>query len=727
MKLLILLFSLFNLGSIQTDYSINCLYEESNKVVEELSEDYTIEFDDDNFQVLYKNKTIVKQINYCFKYFYFDNNVYIFYKEQYGDYFHMKKIYNGKIILQKTIENRTNGEFDIVEYNKCFYIISTINEYSDELFSEAHKKSGNLQEKNCLLFKVNSGLEIENLIIYGGKLNDYNYKINYNNGKLYITGMKETLSSGTFGYGGNNDKGYFLSIFDTNLSLENYAIFDSEIKTIDFLENDIYVYLNNYLYILNSQLNVKSSLEIASQCIFGKMIDKFSTIVINESEVNFYDTNTCKLLSSFKFPFDEDFLCYFVIDNDLYIKMQYNYLKIIIYDDSIKNNEYIYDNDELKLENFNIKGLFGTYDAKEIDTSGFNPSIFGLYELKVEYDNFTIPILVRVLERHNVTNGKIYPLNYNLLFSGTGYLNGEEILNNYELVNEGKYQLKLVGKDEEVIIDFEVKNLDIIFAEESLKVWDFESFPNEEQEISFDVNLNDNFKITNIIINDEDFPFSFNNNRVTIKLKQYEPGIYDYCLNKIIYINESNNKEYVEEINKTFKLKVLNNNLILNNTFDKDGDEYHFISNVENNKEGIRYLKFILDGQNEEVCYVSFADENVNLLFNSDLSGLQLIRCYLIYDVGKKYYEEQLLFSFEYLFSNTNYLGTLNVDSNNNEISLIDLKFNNNKQLKNIKIDNSVVYEYQEINYLSSIITGLVIVMIMYGIYFVIIKKKQKK
>lgn len=725
MKLLILLFSFFNLGSIKTDNSINCLYEETEKIVEELNDDYTIEFTDEQLQLYYKEKALVSHQNYCFKYFYFENSVYLFYKEHFNDYFHMEKIANGKIILKKVIQNSTKGEFDVTMNNKCFYIVSTVSEYSDELFIEASKKNGTLSMNNCLLLKVNSDLEIDKIIIYGGQLNDYNYKIYYYNGKLYITGLKETLSGGTFGYSGKNGKGYFLSIFNTNLTIENYAIFDSEIKAVDFLDDIIYVYLSDYLYIIDSQLNVKSSLEIASQCVFGKVIDKFSAITINESEINFYDINTMKLLSSFKFPFNEDFLNYFIINNNLYLKMQYNFLKVVIYEDSIKNQEYIYDNDELRLSNFNVKGLFGIYEARDIDTSDFNPSIFGLYEVIVEYDDFVIPILVRVLERHNVTSGKIYPLNYCLLFSGTGYLNGEEILNNYQIVNEGIYQLKLIGKDEEVIIDFEVQNLDIVFIEDSLKVWDLESFPNEEQEISFDINLNNNFKITNIIINDEDFPFSYDKNRVTIKLKEYEPGIYDYCLNKIVYINENNNKEYFEEINKTWKLKVLNNNLILNNQFEKVDNDYHFISNIENNKQEIRYLKFVLEDNNEEVCYVSLADENVILLFNTNKNTLSLIKCYLVYDLGKQYYEEQLLFSFKYAFSNTNNLGTLSVNSNNNEISMIDLQFNSNSQLKNIIIDNNTVYEYQEINYLIPVITGLAIVGIIYGLYFIIVKRKK--
>lgn len=731
MKLIALFFSLFssliNYNGVK-EHEITCINQEMAEVVDNFQkpDNYEVTFNHESGYVKYKDKKIFSFDYYSLKYYLINNNLYLFYKESFSSSLKMMMFKDGKISIDNDLNNPLYSEFDINYFHNAFYIASSIKEYTNEKIVKEY--STLLKGINAILLKVNINLELVDVKIHGGELNDYFDSIVSNGDKLYVTGFKDTLSGGTFGNGGGIEKGYFLAVISLSLQVEKYVIFDSFIKSFDIIDKNIYIFLNEYIHLLDSDLSVKSSLKIASGCVFGKIMNNFIPVVITEKEINMYDYNEKRLLSTYNFTFQENFIDSFIIDDSLYFKTQYGYMRLLIFDQGIKNNIYIYDENEKNIENFTIHGLFKDYIGKGMMDSDFNPSVFGTYEIIVNYGEFDIPIKIKVLERHNVTNGKVYPTGYNLLFSGKGYLNGNPIINNHQIDDDGAYTLTLVGKDETIDINFFVKTMDIIFTEESIKNWDYDIFPGEERKLTLDVNISDEFALNDIIINDSSYPFELVDNKIIIKFKEYSKGLHKYVFNSFVFEDKETKEEYIKPMNKTLTLKVLSERISLENTITERDNTIEYLIKINNNKENIRYLKFMADKNNEEVNYVTLENQKIVLNFQSDGTiKKETIICYLVYDVGKEYYEEEQLFTFEYELNKTNELGTLELSVIENKIDELKINLKNNKYLKTLTIDNKDVYKYQEKNNLKSIIYGLIVLTIFSMIFIINLKLKRKR
>ena len=181
-------------------------------------------------------------------------------------------------------------------------------------------------------------------------------------------------------------------------------------------------------------------------------------------------------------------------------------------------------------------------------------------------------------------------------------------------------------------------------------------------------------------------------------------------------------------MNKTLTLKVLSERISLENTITERDNTIEYLIKINNNKENIRYLKFMVDKNNEEVNYVTLENQKIILNFQNDGTiKKETIICYLVYDVGKEYYEEEQIFTFEYELNKTNELGTLELSVIENKIDELKINLKNNKYLKTLTIDNKDVYKYQEKNNLKSIIYGLIVLTIFSMIFIINLKLKRKR
>lgn len=730
MKLFALFISLFSSllnFNTEKEHEITCVNQELLEVVDNFNkpDDYSVIINQNKVTICFKNKKIMDFMNYSFKYFLIENNLYVFYKESFLGTLKMCKLENGKITLDKELNNNLYANIDVSYNYNNFYVISSIKEYTNEQIKKEYEKN-HYNQINCIILNIDMNFNIKNVKIYGGDLNDYFNSIVYKDSELYVIGIKDTLSGGTFGNGGNEQYGCFLAQLSTDLTLKKYVIFDKTVISLDIFDNNVYVFLEDYIYHFDIALSLKSSLKIVSGCVFGKMMNNFTPVIVTKNGLKMYDYNNGLLLSTYDFSFNEDLMEPFVIDDSLFFETQYGYMRLLIFDQGIVNNKFIYDEGEKNIDNYNVNGLFKIYEAKGVMDSDFNPSVFGDYKIMVNYGEFDLPITIKVLERHNVTNGKVYPTGYNLLFSGIGYLNGEQIMNNYPINESGKYTLKLVGKDETKEIKFEIKNMDINFKEDGIKNWDLEVYPGEECEVCLDVNFSDEFNLKDIVIDGSSHKFTVNDDKIRLVFKEYNKGIHKHLFNYFVFENKDTKEEYTKEINKTLKIKVLNEKIIMDNTLQETKNSFDYIIKVNNNKENIRYLKLMIDKNNEEVDYIALTDQIIFLNF-INTNNLETINCYLVYDVGKNYYEEEYLFSFDYEFNNSNKLGTLELQVRDNEVEEIMVRLDNKKALKNIVIEENEVYKYEGKDNIKSIIYAFIILIVLTTILMIKIRLKRKR
>lgn len=725
MKFLMLLFSLlpfFNNDFNKKELNMKCQYEDVSEIKYEYG-NYSIIEHNNKIEILYSDVRIELFNNiYHYKIIHIDDSLVVFYKNNKNDYINVYKFDKGKYSLNSKIKNKLIGSFDVILYNNTYLIVSTISEYEDDIIYSNYLAKAYLEKNNAIIIKLDNNFEIINCNILGGKLNDGFEQIyfDYDNELIYVAGKKDQNSGFDFGNGGNGNKGYVFCEINEDLELEKYLVFNNYITNVE-IDEKIRIFTTNEFFLINFNFSVISTLLFDSQSCFGVGMDKSWVAIFMQTEVKFYDYNKNDVVDIYKYQAINDLQKIVIINDYFLLKDGDLIIKAYFYNDLFSDKMFIYDDMQLDYVNTTILGIPNNYKLKSITyEEGYSPSIFGEYDIFFNYEYFSIKSQIKVLERCNITDGYIYPIDYNLFFSGTAFLNGKEIYNNHQITEEGEYELKLIGKDEEKIINFKVYNMDIMFSEEGLKNWDYEVRVNQDLKIDF--NYSEGINIKEVIINDQsiDFKNDFDNNKIIISLIHEQVGTYEYLFNKIIY--EKNNVLYFKNINYYFKVKAIQEKISLNNTYYNDDDNFIFDINLLNNNDQVRSIKVV-----SEVISFYIPIRNGQIIIDNTIKNISNLKFYLVYDVLGKLYEEQLLFEIDYDFSKTNIIGEMKLVKNNNQINDIVIKISNDKNLKQIKVDDIVEYQYTGGKTYYLIIYSLIFVSALFLGYKLVKTYKQKK
>lgn len=722
MKLLILFFSLF--FSFNQKLNINSEYEEQG-FIEYVYGDYILHEKQEELELYYNGEKIESiRIPLYYKIIFEDKILTIFYKTHINDYINVKEYSKGKISNSTKINNKLCNSFDIIKYNDEYFLVSTIFEYENEIVKESLNEKEYLSQKNGIILILDNEYKIKSSKIYGGKLDDQfnNLYLNERTETLYITGIKEQNSGFDFGYGGNGVKGYLLIKCDINLNIIEYVIFDDVIENIE-INQEIIIYTKTNMFLLDYDLNVISSLKFSLGCIFGSKLNNECFVIFYQNNLKIYDFNKNILLSTYNYPFSDSINQIDIINNYVYLRDDLKIYKSVFYDNKFNNYKFIYDTLELDNTNLEILGIPINFRIKEIKyESGYDRSKFGVYDLFLDYDFFTINSKIEVLPRSTVSNNNIYPKGYKILFSGVGYLNGIEIANNYSLDVDGDYELKLIGKDSERIINFSVYDMDINYFEDDLKYWDYEIYPN--QELQIDISYLGDLNIKQLIINNNEHSFinDIDNKIISIKISSNESGVFIYNIEKIIYVVDE--KEYSEILDYKVIVNVLKEKISINNDLFNNEESFIFKTEILNNDNQIRFIKMLIDDTGE-YYYIPIKEGLIKL--NDLIKSTKTISFYIVYDVGSKMYEEKYLYSLKYDFSNINELGVMKIKKDGQNINEISIFVENNNKLKSVIIDDKVVFENKNNRDYTLICISIVSIIFLFGGYktYKVIKKRQ--
>lgn len=352
----------------------------------------------------------------------------------------------------------------------------------------------------------------------------------------------------------------------------------------------------------------------------------------------------------------------------------------------------------------------------------FDSLIFGQYDVIFDYGMFVLHAKTNVMERANVTNGYLYPVGYNLMFSGKGYLNGEEVFNNYAITQAGEYQLRLIGKEEEILINFTVCDMDIKFKEESLKNSDREVRVN--QDLIVDIQFNNDVIIKDIKVNNESYDFKLDEKEkiLIIIFNSSESGIVYYTINEITY--EYLHQTFTDEINYDIIVRYVKEKISLNNKFYNDEENFIFDITILEKNDQIRFLKIVYD---DEYQYIPLKDKYSINIFN-DQNNNKNVEFYIVYDVGGELYEEMFLFDIDYDLSLSSDIGILELNIDNDEVKQIIMKTSINNNVKKIMINNKIEYQYQKQNSYILVIYAIGFLCALFlGYKAIKLVKKSKK
>lgn len=732
--ILISLLSFFNLDFNKKEINIESSFTEIDEIEYQYGNYKVIEINNNKIELLYNDSRIQLLNNiYHYKIIYDNEVLIVYYKNNINDYINYIKYNKGKTVINNKIDNIFIGYFDVLNYYNNHILVTSIDKYENKIIKQKYEEKDYLLNINAIAIRLDSNIQIIDCEIYGGKLNDYFEKIyyDYSDEVIYITGKKDQLSGYDFGNGGNGVTGYILCSINDVLEIQNYVLFKNRIINLE-ISDKIKIYTNFDFFVLNTDLTVNSSLKFDSESAFGMGLNKYWVACFNRRELKIYDFYKNKLVDTYTYKNILELDEVKINDNYLILKSKDGIFKGVFYNDLFSEKYFIYDDLQLSKVGDQIYGLPKDHKLVEITyEEKFDPLIFGEYDLFFNYESFSIKSEIKVLERCNVENGNIYPTGYNLFFSGNAYLNGEEIYNNHQINKPGEYSLKLIGKEEEKEINFEVYDMDVNFIDESLKNWDYEVRVNQELDLQFSYN-NDGVIINKIIINNEEYDFHYDYENKTINCIFYynTPGIYEHYVNKVIY--EIDNQLFEHPINYYFKVRVLQDKISLNNNYYNDKDYFTFDinlikdNNIYNNNYNnrLRFIKIVSDTN-----YYCVPIKEGNIILPTELNENQNLKFYLVYDVLGKLYEEQLLFEILYDCDNKN-MGLVEVIKEENEIINIIIKLNNNDYVKEIVVNDNIEYQNNNQNSYILVVYTVMFIAIVFGLYKllkVIKKRKEQK
>ena len=700
-KILFLFLSFFNLNYqvITSKTEENIIYQDDYYLVHEANEKLVITT---------KNSEWIRNLELKDQYFIFniDTNLYIFCHN--NNKLEVIVYYNdGDIKLQKEVLDFKFNNLEI-KYNNKFYLVGSI-KTSD-------------REVDGVIIEFDSELNIERQKEFGGRLNDYFYKLEFFEDEFIVAGKKDVLTGGDFGNGGKRDGSIFITSISNEFEILDIVTLEdnSSIIGLEYYKDYLTLVSEDAIYKFASNLELVLSNVINEKTLEYKIAFTNKLIIFSKEKIIIYDWINFKMLT--KIDLDFEIINLKKFPNILFINNN-SYLDIA----SLNNLKYV---DEIYLDvipSYEIETMFGKATLiEEISEKPFNNLIYGIYLRKLKYKSkfgleFTVEFESKVNLEVNVTEGGIYPVGYNLHFTGDAYLNENPILNNYSIPTSGKYTLKLVGiNNEEYICNFEVVDEQIKFTEE--QVIDYDIITKKDNyyylSLSYSGNLDNIYSV--IIDGEEYFDLVIDKEEkiLSVKMKALlESGLYYYVFDSICYEEAGNLRKH--PVNKIYVVKVLED--IPNiNLFKIDKFNYK-LELIDDKVTRYFYLTYFVN--NEEVFLKYPINNNkVNIPRILHNSKIKLGICY---DLGDKSYQKIELMELEYAEVNENSI--LEIELTKLEDNSKELNFKiNKKNLETIKVMDEVVFIKEVRSYEIYIIIGVVLAVLSFITCYYIRSKRLK-
>lgn len=684
-KLFLLFLTIFFNPFKENDYKV---YEDDYidlNIIKESSE-YSLSFNNKYIFSNGKNSIVFENNDIKIDFCEFQNKVLLLLLEEENLQFF---IYDNELnlITSGDIIRRGTLEFDFFIHDGKLIIYGTVNNECD--LTGENKKLGGNDTFICTYDGTNF-----NIKFFGGTTDEW-FKMGVSIDEyMYFYGYKNPLGEGDFGNGGRNSESLFLTKINANLE-----VIETKILDCGGIINSIYNY-DNYIYLIGER-NVfyinKATWEIEKDCFDEEIL--FTNMSDNILSLFLKNRVYIKDVSNYKYGFvsiDGEIIN---INNGIVVLKDGKYKKVdiaLLYNYRNKTN---YIDEEASLYT-----LFGKCKQKENEfLPRLDKQVYGEYKcyqnyetvggIEIEYiSNYEIE------KEANVKNGGIYPVGYRILFSGKGYLNGNKVLNNYQITSSGDYILELFSNiGESYEIKFKVSSLQIDFIEKINKS-DMEILLGEKASIKFKVNFTEDVDFECVQIDGEnryDIYYEENSKMIYIPLNEMlETGKHIYNIERVYY--KINDTLYFLDINEKYSINVLQKNLD-SSVSEIAKEKIVFLCNDIN--LCARYFKIIARTNNDEKVYsFPICSQNIvleNLSENRDY----IVDVYLVSNNGGENDVDTLLFSLFMMDVNNNInLGKISLLKYQNSLEKFSFEFDKDilkNELRNISINEKKVFENQ--------------------------------
>ena len=713
-KIAFLFLSLFNMGFFEDNYRLVYEEKESDEFIKQIQNYYLYIKDDSCF--LKNSDTEIEIGKYqVVDFFMFDEEIIVITLDD-GTIEYRRYEYNLK--HKKTEEIIRDGALNINSYyleeNKI-YIVGKSGEDNLDTNQGFLKEDAYIIEINKNSWSVN---------YYGGIGNEEFLYIFKEKENLYLLGRKDKITEGDFGNGGRYESNIFISILNSDKKIIDYKIIDRDKEVIGFdkLKNEIFVIFSDEIISYDLLLNPLNFEVINHQNLSYKLTEDGILALFSQKNATFIDFSSQEREEiNYEKMFEK-------------VEVRENYLLLIDGKNEYKGDVLLFKDYDSLVEyerDEQLFSLFGKCDEVDISFEPFlDYQVYGDYSTNIKYKTrggvyFEIESKYVVPEEVNVTDGGIYPVGYRLLFTGKGYLNGQYIINNYQIVNSGEYLLELIGANGEVkSIEFHVDEKQIVFTENNNIACDIEVNKNQNFNIKMNLKLPKDHKVESVIIDGEVFDNikyeSINEILFINMLGKQESGVYEYNIEKINLSSE--NFIYSKEVNINVKVNVISDNLHLELS---EYNELTLVIDANDYDNTARYFEVVLTNGREEKSK-KYPICNSDLLIDLDEEGLYNCEIYLISDTGGIEMHRTLIVNSRVYGIGRINLGKILINKISPNLERFSIEFNDEESLREISINKKVVYENLKKNKNEYIFYSIG-TFIMSLIITIIIKEERRK
>lgn len=663
-----------------------------------------------------------------------ENNLTVFYQKD--GYIHALKVgLNGNVLYSGgIIPNRLHQTWDVKVHDEI-WICGTIEQYEDASFIET-KEDKVLNKQDAILIALDLSFKITKWKIWGGLENEGFESLAFSNEKIFLVGKKDPYSGGDFGNGGLLKGNNFICMTDFDFNLLDFLILDNNYPLIfnDFMKESLFVCTNLNLYKINENLEIVKK-RIFDKEIFHGLISEFNIFIGFEIEnIALVDILDLQEIGNVAVETINEETAYKQMEKTIKIKngMLCSYLDVIDLRHFYFSNIY-YDN----LPNpGGIKSLFGEVNiVDKISYPQFNPLVFGNYHWLINLENsfglsYSINREQLVQKEVNVTEGYIYPLGYQLRFTGNATLNGKPIVNNYTLNQSGNYRLVLQGLDEEKYeVGFFVEREQIHIQETETRNWHYETRKGGLIQINF--SLQGEWEgIEAIVINNENYEnviFDQINHHLHIRFLAPETmGIYDYLIESIIY--KQNNDLRSFPINQMITVNVLG---LAPEVVIEETSDFEFVIKVDDGDSCSRSISVHALSNLDDIFYNYPLSDTKILLNNLKKTQNYEVKVFLNYDLGNHQMESIEILNTQISGRNASEIGEITIIEKGASLKKWSLSLLDSKNsILQIVANNHFVYQKPINNLFDSMLIGgasFVCVLFISWSFQKWVKRRQKR
>ncbi len=566
------------------------------------------------------------------------------------------------------------------------------------------------------------------------------------NNQIFLIGEKDSTSfdSPLLNVGLPNTKKVFVISCNKELTEVIDEIYFNQIDESESyqkllrMENAFYLALNSCTLKLDYELNllpqdteVMNDLNHDNNVVLAK--DKALKIVNDQGELSINNQYLADIEGTIASALvkNGNLVIYTIYGQNL------NYYKISEYhiekNQKITANRY---NPEIDFRNKLIIKSF--FEELKVEIADLNPTlpknIDGIYQVnyritKEDGKTFFIKGEYELKSFVNIVNDGVYPLQKELFFYGYATLNGKTIYNGYKIMNEGKYELKLINANNiETIYQFQV--VDGYYKDDECVSINPDIIVNKDTafKIIMDLNGMNGKKIERIWINGKSHrDFIIKNNQLIINMmSDSKYSVKNFHLDKIEYF-DNGLKEYI--INENYLVKTIKESPSI--TLNKEIRNQKIYLNFDffDNDKTFNYLKTeIYDGSNLIGINYNYFNEEIKIT-SLDKINKVTVKHYLIsfngdattsillidYEISDYHYEKLLKSQYEIDYK----IDTLEMVINPTAGKIKKLTVGNQNLIKDLKIIN------HDLNTLVIIIVSVSIILI--GLIVLVTWKNIKK